>query len=60
MRMSNPFIAVLEGEDAKAFLEYDQQPSTQEEIEQLEECRAAYCRHQNRDVDDAIMEFWKL
>lgn len=61
MKMSDRYgIAVLEGEDAKAFLEYDQRPPTQEEIDCLEESLASYRRHESRKGDEMIKIFYKL
>ena len=53
-------VAILEGEDAKAFLEYDQRPSTPEEIEQLSESLNYYRHHESRKGDETVKRFWKL
>ena len=58
--MTDNFIAELDEEEWKAFKEYDERPSTQEEIEQLEESRLYYAHHECRKGDDAIRRFYKL
>jgi len=52
--------AELSKEEWDAFIEYDQSPITQEEIDFGEDCSLAYNRHEDRKVDAAVRRFWSV
>lgn len=53
-------MALLDDEEWKAFIEYDKQEPTEQELEDQEEAKQFYLGHEWKKFDDAIVRFWKF